>query len=251
MAKPTTRQEFATNIVERLGGGVIRVNVSPTQIEHAIDDALDFFQEYHEQAEERTYISMQMGQQEIDTGIVTLPDNVKAVLKVVNPNSSMGIDDLFNIDYYLDANAVWGMIGGGAVGSRLSNFAITKQYMAEIEYVMSPMPSFRFRQYDSKLHIDKSLTSSVVVGQYIVIECHAILDIATHSKIWGDRYLRNLAVSYLKYQWGTNISKFQNIQLPSGLTMNGDQLKAEASQEIKSAEQDIRNHMEPLGIIVA
>jgi hypothetical protein len=253
MATPLNRTDFSNYILERLGGGVIRINVSPAQVDHAVDDALDFWQEYHEAAEERTYLSIQLDQAAIDTGAVTLPTNVKSVRKVIDPNVFGGktsADSLFSVNYYMGSNAVWNMLSGSTNGGMVS-YAISQQYMAELDALMSPDPSFRFRHYNGVLHIDKKLSGMLAVGQYLVVECQATLDPASNPRIWSDRYLRNLAVAYLKFQWGSNISKFQNIQLPSGLVMNGSELVAQAKEDIAKAEQDIRLHMEPLGIIVA
>ena len=56
MAAPTSRAEFKTYIKRRLGEPVITVNVEDEQLEERIDDALSFFQDYHFDGSERTYM---------------------------------------------------------------------------------------------------------------------------------------------------------------------------------------------------
>ena len=47
MAKPTTRAEFKTYCLRRLGFPVIEINVDDDQVDDRIDDALAFFNDYH------------------------------------------------------------------------------------------------------------------------------------------------------------------------------------------------------------
>jgi hypothetical protein len=252
MAKPINRATFSTYILEELGQPVIRINVSANQVEHAIDESLDFYQEYHEASQERTYLAIQLTAGDVATNTVTLPSNVVSVLTVIDPNvfgGSVVGDPLFSINYHLGSDMVWQMQGQGT-GSMVS-YAITRQYMAEMDAMMSPAPPFRFRHHNGVLHVDQKLESILGVGKFIVVECMQILDPDLNPRIWGDRYLRRLATAYLKLQWGMNLSKYENIQLPSGITMNGTQLVATAKEEIQVAENDIRMHMEPFGVIVA
>jgi phosphoribosylformylglycinamidine (FGAM) synthase-like amidotransferase family enzyme len=49
-----------------------------------------------------------------------------------------------------------------------------------------------------------------------------------------------------KRQWATNIKKFQGIQLPGGVTIDGDKLYTEAIAEIKELEDEMLNKSAPL-----
>jgi len=56
MAKPTTRQTFKDYCLRRLGHPVIQINVDDDQVEDRIDDALQFFEDYHFDGVEKTYL---------------------------------------------------------------------------------------------------------------------------------------------------------------------------------------------------
>ena len=45
--KPNTRQTFKNYCLRRLGAPVIEINVDDDQVEERIDDALQFFHDYH------------------------------------------------------------------------------------------------------------------------------------------------------------------------------------------------------------
>jgi hypothetical protein len=52
------------------------------------------------------------------------------------------------------------------------------------------------------------------------------------------------ATALIKKQWGNNMKKFAGMQLPGGITMNGQQIYEEAVTEIKEIEDLIRNTYE-------
>lgn len=56
MANPTSRSELQEYSLRRLGKGVIDINVSTDQIEDRTDEAIQFFQEYHFDGVEKTYL---------------------------------------------------------------------------------------------------------------------------------------------------------------------------------------------------
>lgn len=56
MANPTSRSTLQEYCLRRLGKGVIDINVSTDQIDDRTDEALQFFQEYHFDGVEKTYL---------------------------------------------------------------------------------------------------------------------------------------------------------------------------------------------------
>ena len=63
--------------------------------------------------------------------------------------------------------------------------------------------------------------------------------------------LKKLATAYVKKQWGANMSKFDKMQLPGGVTMRGVDIYQEAIGDIEKIEQNIRETYEaPPGFLV-
>jgi hypothetical protein len=59
------------------------------------------------------------------------------------------------------------------------------------------------------------------------------------SDIWGDRFLKAYATAKIKYQWGSNLSKFAGIQMPGGVTFDGPRIMQEALDEINKMEEEM------------
>ena len=55
MAKPSTRQGLIDYCLRRLGQPVVEINIDEDQLEERVDDALEFFQEYHFDGTERAF----------------------------------------------------------------------------------------------------------------------------------------------------------------------------------------------------
>ena len=53
-----------------------------------------------------------------------------------------------------------------------------------------------------------------------------------NSEVWNDSFLKNYATALIKEQWGMNLSKFEVIQLPGGVTLNGRAILEDARVEI-------------------
>jgi len=109
----------------------------------------------------------------------------------------------------------------------------------------------RFNRHTNKLFIDWDWQTKVDTGEFIIVEGFVIIDPDAYNKVYNDRLLKKLATAYIKKQWGNNMKKFQGMQLPGGITMNGQQIYNEAVDEINNLEQLIRDtHSEPPNFII-
>ena len=61
------------------------------------------------------------------------------------------------------------------------------------------------------------------------------------SDVWNDRFLKAYTTAKIKQQWGNNLKKFSGIQMPGGVTLNGQQIYDEASEELAKIEQEMES----------
>jgi|TARA_B100000470_G_scaffold141881_1_gene110015 hypothetical protein len=81
-------------------------------------------------------------------------------------------------------------------------------------------------------------------GDYLVAEAWALLDPSSYPEVYDDMFLKKYATALIKRQWGSNMSKFSGIQMPGGVTLNGDQIFQEATQEITVIEEQMQKSYE-------
>ena len=79
MATPTSRQSLKDYALRKLGAPVIDINVDDSQLEDRIDDALQFFQDFHTDGYEKVYLSH----------AVTAHDKTNEYLDISNINDSV------------------------------------------------------------------------------------------------------------------------------------------------------------------
>ena len=66
MANPNSRATLKEYCLRTLGKPVIEINVDDDQVEDRIDEALQYFAQYHYDGVERMYLKHQITQAEID-----------------------------------------------------------------------------------------------------------------------------------------------------------------------------------------
>jgi hypothetical protein len=59
------------------------------------------------------------------------------------------------------------------------------------------------------------------------------------TDVWNDRFLKKYDTALIKRQWGSNLKKFAGIQMPGGVTLNGQVIYDEAITEIDKMEEEI------------
>ena len=100
----------------------------------------------------------------------------------------------------------------------------------------------RFNKHQNRLYIDMDWTTDVQVGQFVIVDCYRALDPQTWADVWNDMWLKRYATALIKKQWATNIKKFSGLQLPGGVTLDGDKLYEEASDELKELEDQMQTN---------
>ena len=66
MATPATREQLKQYALRALGKPVIEINVDDDQLEDRLDEALQYFAQYHYDGVERTYLKYQLTQADKD-----------------------------------------------------------------------------------------------------------------------------------------------------------------------------------------
>lgn len=84
-------------------------------------------------------------------------------------------------------------------------------------------------------------TSLNVSSSYAASSSGETMTITGYPDVWNDRFLKAYATAKIKYQWGTNLSKFAGIQMPGGVTLDGPRIMNEALEEMKELEEDAKS----------
>jgi len=236
MANPSTRDELKKYCLRRLGAPVVEINVDEDQMQDRIDDALSFYRDYHYDGTEKDYLKHQVTQDDIDNRYITVPDTVTGVVNIFPIGTGLNTNNLFNLRYQITLNEVYDW-----AHSDMSNYVSSMERIALMQEIFVGKQPLRFARHTDRVYIDMDWDAKAEVGEYFIVECYKVLDPDTYTSVWGDWWLRQYTTQLFKRQWGENLKKFEGMQLPGGVTFNGQTIWQEANEEILRLEEEIVN----------
>ena len=260
MAEPATRENLKQYALRALGKPVIEINVDDDQLEDRIDEALQYFAQYHYDGIRRTYLKYQYTEadktrmtgdssESITKNSVTtswkegnnflvVPDSVISVINIF-PFSNKSNMNLFDVRYQLRLNDLYDFSSTSII-----NYDIVLRHLDFLDHILVGEKPLRFNQHDNRLYVDMDWTNDLAVGEYLVIECYIKLDPQVYTDVYNDIYLKRYVTALFKKQWGANLSKFDGVAMIGGVTLNGRQIYSEALADVEKLETEIRSSFE-------
>jgi hypothetical protein len=237
MAQPNSRETLIEYCLRRLGEPVIEINVDPDQLEDRIDEALQYYQEFHSDATYRTYLKHQITAEDISNEYITIPNTVLTVVNIFPISSSSLSNGMFSLKYQIHLNDIADMRN---IGSGLAYYDQMQQFLTTLDMQLNGTPQVDFNRNQNRLYIFGDLSDDLLVGDYIVMQCYSIVDPTSFSRVFNDRWLKEYLTALIKQQWGANLIKFEGMQLPGGVTLNGRQIFDDGTSDIDRLREAIR-----------
>ena len=237
MAMPTNREEFKDYCLRKLGHPVIEINIDDFQMEDRVDDALNFWQEYHFDGTVKTYLSHALTAEDIAAKCVSLGTALDSSIISVTQllTNTLETKNMFSVKYQMALNDSGTYKSGAA--REISEYWMRMGNLAMLDDMLAGMTPIRFNRKTNKLYIDWDW-SGVKVGDYVVAEAYQIVD-GSNAEVWNDAFLKEYATALIKEQWGMNLSKFEGVQLPGGVTLNGRAILEDARAEIERLKEQM------------
>lgn len=316
MPLPKTKQGLADYVLRQLGAPVVNVEISDVQLEDAIDDSVQMFQEYHYDGAERTYRVLEIDSKLINENQrrhqdltarvwnsdseykvgarvlhtvdtergqliyiktdsdyatdsdgnfaanyteeekylhnsyvlaeggqvgVRIPENILSITKV-HKIDSFSQSGMYNYEYQYFLNN-FDAFYGNAAGYGLVGYYIQKQYVEHIDFMLNTSPAIRYSKAKNRLWLDIDW-SRPKKGQYFLIECYEVTEPEIYGDVYKNIWLKKYATARAKMQWGSNLKKYENTELPGGIQLNGQALFDEGKEEAKELEEELKNNLQ-------
>ena len=235
MAKPNSRSTLQDYCFRNLGAPVIEINVDEDQLEDRTDDAIQFYQEFNSDAVIREYIKHELTATDLTNNYITVPDTVTSVVRLLKINSSTG-SSLFDMGYHMRMNDIFMLKG---LGTQMQEYTQAQQKLSLVDHLLNSHEHIRFSRHMNRIHMDEGF-GELAAGEFIVLEVFSIIAPDTFTDVYNDHYLKKYLTALIKRQWGANLMKFQDFQLPGGITLNGRQIYEDAVEEIQGLEEESR-----------
>ncbi len=256
----TSRETLKQYCLRALGKPVIEINVEDDQVEDRIDEAVQYFAQYHYDGSERMYLKYQVTQDDIDRAranetlttvtdtadstvtasfkegknYIPMPSNVMSVLQVF-PFTDKAALNLFDVRYQLRLNDLYDFSSTSII-----HYDMTLRHLDMLDHILTGERPVRYNQHKNRLYIDMDWSHDVKAGDFMIIECYRKLDGSTFTDLFDDIFLKKYLIQLIKKQWGTNLSKFQGVAMLGGVQMNGEQIYSQAQDEINKLEEQIQ-----------
>ena len=241
MSVPATRQEFKTYCLRKLGHPVIKINVSDTQLDDRVDEALKFWYDYSMDGTEKIYYKYQIQQADIDSQSFTLPANIIGAVRIFDIGIiSSAIANPFNLNYQIALNDLYTL----ASSSMVPYYAMMTQLQLIEEMLVGQKP-IRYNRENNVLYVDMDWTQ-FSVGMYILVEAYQVIDPDTYVSAWGEWLLQNYCTALIKQNWANNIGKV-DLEMQGGAKINYEKIMQEAIADIEKFEGLIRDQNIPQG----
>lgn len=178
---------------------------------------------------------------EYDKRYVDIPDAVYGVQKVLIIGQTSSSNNIFDLQYQLRLNDLYDL-----TSTSIIYYKTVMSHLAMLDLELNGHTLYRFNRLQNRLYLDINWASDVKLGNYIVVQAYRALNPDEFSKVWNENWIKRYCSAQFKRQWGTNLKKFSGIQLPGGVTLDGNRLYAEAISEIKELEDELQNKSAPL-----
>ncbi len=164
MATPSSREQLKQYALRALGKPVIEINADDDQLEDRIDEALQYFAQYHYDGIRRTYLKYQYTQADYDrintdatesvtknsvttswkeaNGFIVVPESVISVINIF-PYSNKGNLNLFDVRYQLRLNDLYDFSSTSII-----NYDVVLRHLDFLDHILVGEKPLRFNQHD-------------------------------------------------------------------------------------------------------
>jgi len=260
MAVPNTKATLKEYCLRALGKPVIDINVDDDQVDDRIDEAVQYFCQYHTDGVERMYLKYQVTAADVTRMTTDSSESVTSnsvttawkqgnnflivpstVISVVNvfPLSDRANLNMFDVRYQMRLNDLYDFSSTSIV-----HYQMTMQHLDFLDHVLVGEKPMRFNHLSNRLYIDQDWATDITAGEYMNMEVYRRLDPATYTDMYDDIYLKRYTTALIKRQWGQNLSKFNGTAMLGGVTLNGPELFSTAIAEQQRLEEEIRSNYE-------
>lgn len=239
MANLESQTDLKEYCLRKLGKPLINIEVHDDQINDCIDDAVQMFTERHYEGVQEIYRTYTITDRDVRNGYITVPDEVVAIVDMIDPGTAgqtgSSLEEFERLNYRLANSDIFNAISGRG-GSRieLTSYVLTMQNIDNLLSILSPTRNYYFNAVTRQMRTSGTL----VTGNFIILHTYESYDPELYVNIYNDRWIKKYTHQLIKKQWGSNLKKFGDVQLPGGIVLNGKEIYDEAVEEITKLEEE-------------
>ena len=246
--KIQTREQLFAYIKRNLGGGFNQIELEDDNIDDIITDCIDYFCKRAFAGKQEFILPL-----ELKKGVqsYTLPYVYSSILSV-NANSTSGIQNsIDSASVGLNFLPTDILMKGGF---ELSSYEMAMQKLRMIEIYFGKSLDYNFNTTTKELFFITSITTDlkcITHGyKYIGTQTGTNTDIDV-SNIYDHIWVKRYCVEQARRLWAINLMKYDNVTLPNGGTINWQNIKDLALEEIEKLKQELEEqYVYPVPVLI-
>jgi hypothetical protein len=241
MSIPKNRQTFIDHCLRSLGSPVIQINIADEQISDKVDEALRTYQRYHYDAIEHSFFLYKITQKDIDSNYIPITSDVVGIISVMSDSAGNQLTNWMNNLGASMRNMMYDLSFGSGIGGcgSIGNYSMMMTKISDLSMMFNAGLAWSYHQHMNRLIINEGISTKFAVDDYLMLEIYRVIDPQKYPDVWGDMWLMEYGAALIGRQWGTNLSKYANVQLPGGLTLDGDKIFDRYDAEVKRLEEEL------------
>jgi len=174
---------------------------------------------------------------ESENKYITVPDLIYGISRVLPfSGTQMSSRSMFDIQYQLRLNDLYDLSSTSII-----YYSQVMSHLALLALELNGKPMHRFNRLSNKLYIDTNWEENLIPGSFVVVEAYRAMDPTVVPRIWNEILLKHYGTALIKRTWAVNLKKFSGLQLPGGVSLDGQGMYDEAMNEIRDIEEKIEN----------
>ena len=129
------------------------------------------------------------------------------------------------------------LFGGDAecnsIGYDIVSYVAMREYLATLNFLFFPPINYSFNMRTHRLFIDSQRIVTERGGGFLLLECMVKPSPDIYPDVWNDMWVKEYAVALTQLAWGRNLTKYNQVSLPGGISLNGQGIMDQAMQDIK------------------
>ena len=161
MATPNSRATLIDYCKRRLGDPVIEINVDEDQLEDRVDEALQYYQEFHSDATVRTYLKHLITATDVSNEYIPISSDIIFISKMFPLTSSFNTSrNFFDIKYQMMLNDIADLMN---FAGDLAYYEQMQQYLSLLDMKLNGHPQVQFAE-------DKIVCTYLVILQMVILK---------------------------------------------------------------------------------
>ena len=199
MATPNSRATLIDYCKRRLGDPVIEINVDEDQLEDRVDEALQYYQEFHSDATVRTYLKHLITATDVSNEYIPISSDIIFISKMFPLTSSFNTSrNFFDIKYQMMLNDIADLMN---FAGDLAYYEQMQQYLSLLDMKLNGHPQVQFARRQNRLYIFGDFADNdIKAGDYIVAEVYTTVDPNTHTSVFNDMFVKEYTTALIKQQ---------------------------------------------------